>query len=83
MISVISSEDIKLTKLYFFLYFQIAVGIGLIWNALYDIKNEDDLHVANRINNFTVIGIFLVVVLNVFIAVFAVDDSASTIVVAP
>ncbi|XP_072377090.1 uncharacterized protein [Diabrotica undecimpunctata] len=51
---------------------QVGVGIGLIWNSLYNVKDDKHLHLANKINNFTVIGIFLVVVLNVFISVFAV-----------
>lgn len=53
---------------------QVAIGIGLTWNALYNVKDEKEICIANKINNFTVIGIFLVVVVNVFISAFGVAD---------
>ncbi|RZB38637.1 uncharacterized protein BDFB_010595 [Asbolus verrucosus] len=56
------------------LIFQVAVGIGLTWNATYNVKNEKEICLANRINNFTVIGIFLVTVVNVFISAFGVAN---------
>ncbi|XP_056631280.1 ninjurin-1 isoform X1 [Diorhabda sublineata] len=49
---------------------QVMVSIGLIWNSLYNVSNEKHLHSANKINNFTVLGTFLVVVINVFITSF-------------
>ncbi|KAH8398279.1 hypothetical protein KR215_002493, partial [Drosophila sulfurigaster] len=52
--------------------FQIAVGVGLIWNGRYNIKKEEDICRANRINNYTVIGIFIVTVVNVLISAFGV-----------
>ncbi|KAH8361606.1 hypothetical protein KR084_009673 [Drosophila pseudotakahashii] len=54
--------------------FQIAVGVGLILNGQYNIKNEHDICRANRINNYTVIGIFIVTVVNVLISAFTVAD---------
>ncbi|XP_057671209.1 ninjurin-1-like isoform X2 [Diorhabda carinulata] len=57
---------------------QVAIGIGLIWNALYNVKDEKEICIANKINNFTVIGIFLVVVVNVFISAFGVADPIPT-----
>ncbi|XP_011311583.1 ninjurin-1 isoform X2 [Fopius arisanus] len=53
---------------------QIAVGIGLIWNSRYDVKEDDQVIRANRANNWTVIGVFLVTILNVFISSFGVID---------
>ncbi|XP_032575029.1 ninjurin-2 isoform X1 [Drosophila sechellia] len=53
--------------------FQIAVGVGLILNGRYNIKNGHDICRANRINNYTVIGIFIVTVVNVLITAFTVD----------
>ncbi|XP_062129850.1 ninjurin-A-like isoform X3 [Drosophila sulfurigaster albostrigata] len=50
--------------------FQIAVGVGLIWISRYNIKNEKEICRANRINNYTVIGIFIVTVVNVLISAF-------------
>lgn len=57
------------------LTFQIAVGVGLIWNGRYNIKNEREICRANKINNYTVIGIFIVTVVNVLISAFAVADA--------
>ncbi|XP_017081339.1 ninjurin-2 isoform X2 [Drosophila eugracilis] len=54
--------------------FQIAVGVGLILNGQYNIKNEHDICRANRVNNYTVIGIFIVTVVNVLISAFTVAD---------
>jgi hypothetical protein len=34
---------------------------------------------ADRINNFTVIGIFLITIINVFISAFGVADSTSSV----
>ncbi|KAH8365675.1 hypothetical protein KR093_003216, partial [Drosophila rubida] len=56
--------------------FQIAVGVGLIWNGRYNIKNEQEICRANRINNYTVIGIFIVTVVNVLISAFGVAERA-------
>lgn len=58
--------------------FQIAVGVGLIWNTRYNVKDEKEICKANRINNFTIIGIFLVTVINVFISAFGVATVAPT-----
>ncbi|BFF97250.1 ninjurin-2 [Drosophila madeirensis] len=56
--------------------FQIAVGVGLIWNGRYNIKNEQEICRANKINNYTVIGIFIVTVVNVLISAFGVVERA-------
>ncbi|XP_063973393.1 ninjurin-1-like isoform X4 [Diachasmimorpha longicaudata] len=58
---------------------QIAVGIGLIWNSRYDVKEDDQVIRANRANNWTVIGVFLVTILNVFISSFGVIDPPDVI----
>lgn len=57
------------------LIFQVAVGIGLIMNSQYNVTKEEDIHKADRINNYTVIGIFLITVVNVFITSFGVADA--------
>lgn len=56
----------------FYSHSQVAVGVGLIWNSKYNVKNEDDICKADRINNFTVMGIFLITVVNVFVSAFGV-----------
>lgn len=61
------------------LLLQIAVGIGLIWNSRYNVKNKGEMCKAEKANNWTVIGIFLVTILNVFISSFGVIDQVSII----
>ncbi|XP_015180479.1 PREDICTED: ninjurin-1-like [Polistes dominula] len=60
------------------LLIQIIVGIGLIWNSRYDVKVDAQMCKADTANNWTVIGIFLVTILNVFISSFGVVDLIST-----
>lgn len=57
------------------LILQVVVGIGLIWNSRYNVKVDVEMCKANRANNWTVIGIFLVTILNVFISSFGVVES--------
>ncbi|KAF7269223.1 ninjurin A [Rhynchophorus ferrugineus] len=60
------------------LLLQVAVGIGLIWNATYNVKDQKHLCIANKINNFTIIGVFLVTVINVFISAFGVAPAPAS-----
>lgn len=53
---------------------QVVVGIGLIWNSRYNVKNEREMRHANRINNITMILIFLLTFVNVFITAFGVAE---------
>ncbi|XP_055372298.1 ninjurin-A-like [Condylostylus longicornis] len=64
----------SLTFISISIIFQIAVGIGLILNSRYNVKNEKDMCRANKINNFTVVGIFIVTTVNVFISAFGVAN---------
>lgn len=54
---------------------QVAVGVGLILNSRYNVKNKEQICRADKINNFTIIGIFLITAVNVFIAAFGVADA--------
>uniref|UniRef100_A0A6M2DSM6 Putative conserved plasma membrane protein n=1 Tax=Xenopsylla cheopis TaxID=163159 RepID=A0A6M2DSM6_XENCH len=56
------------------LVLQVAVGVGLIWNSRYNVKDEDDICRADKINNYTVIGIFLITIVNVFVSSFGVAN---------
>lgn len=51
---------------------QVGVGIGLMLNSRYDVMQREGIEKADRINNWTVVGIFLVTILNVFIASFGI-----------
>ncbi|KAK4880493.1 hypothetical protein RN001_008639 [Aquatica leii] len=54
------------------LLLQVAIGVGLIWNSRYNVKDDKEICIANKISNFTIMGIFLVTVVNVFISAFGV-----------
>lgn len=64
------------------LVIQVAIGVGLIWNSRYNVKDNKEICVANKINNYTIIGIFLVTTINVFISAFGVASAPVTIVAA-
>lgn len=71
----------SLTMISLSLFLQIAVGVGLIWNSVYNVKEHEQMCKANKANNWTVIGIFFVTILNVFISSFGVVDQSSVAVV--
>ena len=53
---------------------QIAVGVGLLLNSRYNVNDQKEICRANKINNYTVIGIFVLTVVNVFITSFGVSE---------
>ncbi|KAF6201502.1 hypothetical protein GE061_003893 [Apolygus lucorum] len=55
----------------------MTVGIFLIFKGRYDLKGQEKLEAANTINNFVVVGVFLVTVINVFIASFSITGDPS------
>ncbi|KOB78022.1 Uncharacterized protein OBRU01_03148 [Operophtera brumata] len=59
--------------------FQIAVGVGLILNSRYDVNDKKEICKADKINNFTVLGIFLITIVNVFITSFSVASPTITV----
>lgn len=59
------------------LILQIAVGVGLILNSRYNVKSREQICKADKINNFVVIGIFLITIFNVFVSAFGVADAPS------
>ncbi|KAI4465137.1 ninjurin-related [Holotrichia oblita] len=59
------------------LIFQVAVGVGLLINTRYSVKCRKEICIANKINNFTVVGIFLVTIVNVFISAFGVATNGT------
>ncbi|XP_034948199.1 ninjurin-2-like [Chelonus insularis] len=54
---------------------QVIIGIGLIWNIKYDISQEEHTEKANKTNNWTIIGIFMITVLNVVISSFGISPA--------
>lgn len=61
-------------------FFQIAVGVGLIMNSRYDVNDKKEICKADKINNMTVLGVFLVTIVNVFITSFSVATPNTPIV---
>lgn len=62
------------------LILQVVVGICLIFKGRFDLKGEEKYHSARRMNNIVVVGVFMVTIINVFIASFTITtNSASNI----
>lgn len=59
------------------LVFQVLVGIGLVLNSRYNVKNEDDICKANKINDMITIAILLITIINVFVSAFGVAEIRS------
>lgn len=52
------------------LVLQIVVGLMLIWNSNYNVQRKAGFASADRINNLSVFGVFLITLINVFISTF-------------
>ncbi|GLH15900.1 Uncharacterized protein GBIM_20309 [Gryllus bimaculatus] len=57
------------------LMLQIAVGVTLIFKGRADLSGEHKMAHANRLNNYVVGGVFLVTIINVFLAAFSVSNN--------
>lgn len=57
---------------------QVLVGVSLIFKGRCDLGGESKLESANRINNYVVVGVFLITVINVFIAAFSTTSPVAT-----
>lgn len=53
---------------------QIAVALGLMWNSRYNVKKDAQIHRANQANNCTLIGIFFITIINIFISAFGIPS---------
>lgn len=53
----------------------MVVGISLIFKGRFDIKGQSKSLQARKINNYVVIGVFLITIINVFIAAFSISVS--------
>lgn len=62
-------------------FLQVAVGVCLIFKGRFDMAGDSKHQQANRLNNYVVMGVFLVTIINVFIATFTISgkkESASS-----
>ncbi|XP_067612914.1 ninjurin-A-like isoform X2 [Eurosta solidaginis] len=55
--------------------FQIAVGVGLILTSRYNIEDKKEVCHAEKVSNYTICGIFIITVINVFISAFGVAEA--------
>lgn len=53
---------------------QIVVGIFLVLNSRYDVKDCEDICKANKINNWITVLIFLITAVNVVLSAFEYPD---------
>lgn len=72
------------------LLLQVGVGLALIFKGKMDIKGHSKSPRARQINNYVVVGVFLVTIINVFIASFTITSpstgssvTASTVPITP
>ncbi|XP_014482452.1 PREDICTED: ninjurin-1-like [Dinoponera quadriceps] len=55
------------------LLLQVAVGVSLIFKGRYDLKGKSKCRKAQMINNYVVAAVFLITIINVFIAAFSIS----------
>lgn len=60
------------------LLLQVAVGVSLIFKGRYDIKGQGKSPKAKIINNYVVVGVFIITIINVFVAAFSVTGPTPT-----
>lgn len=63
---------VSLTLISLSLVLQVLVAIALVFKSRYNIDNEEEYVNADRINNFTTMGILLITIINVFTSAFGV-----------
>ncbi|XP_053970361.1 ninjurin-A-like [Hylaeus volcanicus] len=61
------------------LLLQIAVGVSLIFKGRFDIKGQSKSATARKINNYVVVGVFLITIINVFIAAFSISVPSTAV----
>ncbi|KAF7395470.1 hypothetical protein HZH68_009520 [Vespula germanica] len=59
------------------LLLQIAVGVSLIFKGRFDMKGQSKSLNARKINNYVVVGVFLITIINVFVAAFSITTPAT------
>ncbi|XP_055702998.1 uncharacterized protein LOC129801729 [Phlebotomus papatasi] len=67
---------VSITLIISSLVLQVAVGIMLIWSHRFNMRKRSGMASANRINNLSVLGVFLITLINVFISTFGGSSNA-------
>lgn len=62
--------SVSLTLIISSLVLQIVVGLMLVWNSSYNVQRRSGFASAEKINNLSVFGVFLITLINVFVSTF-------------
>ncbi|KAB0790695.1 hypothetical protein PPYR_14852 [Photinus pyralis] len=60
------------------LMLQVSVGLCLVLRGRLDLKGNSEKSQAKKLNNYIVMGVFLITIINVFIASFTVTTESSS-----
>lgn len=69
--------SVSLTLIISSLVLQIVVGLMLVWNSSYNVQRRSGFASADRINNLSIFGVFLITLINVFVSTFGNVPAAS------
>ncbi|XP_064087218.1 ninjurin-1-like isoform X2 [Macrobrachium nipponense] len=58
---------------------QLVIGIALIFMGRYDVSREHHAVKADRLNNWVVLGVFLITIINVFVSSFAIEPMSPSL----
>ncbi|KAK7067268.1 hypothetical protein SK128_021279 [Halocaridina rubra] len=64
---------VSLTLIIFSILFQLVIGVMLIFMGRYNVSQEHHAIKADKLNNWVVLGVFLITIINVFISSFAIE----------
>lgn len=53
--------------------FQLVIGVALIFLGRYNVSHAEHVQKAERLNNWVVLGVFLITSINVFISAFGIE----------
>jgi len=61
------------------LVLQVLVAIALVFKSRYNVDNVEEYESADKLNNFIVMGILLITIINVFTSAFGVSPGDSPV----
>ncbi|XP_071535350.1 ninjurin-1-like isoform X2 [Panulirus ornatus] len=64
---------ISVTLISLSIIFQLVIGVALIFLGRYNVTHDHHVRKADALNNWIVLGVFLITVINVFISSFAIE----------
>ncbi|XP_068242859.1 ninjurin-2-like [Palaemon carinicauda] len=64
---------VSMTLISLSILMQLVIGIALIFMGRYDVSHDRQAVKADRLNNWIVLGVFIITIINVFISSFAIE----------